>query len=211
MLQTRSSNRRIYQQWELMRPAIGIPAGWVKIQNVLTGHVLHHDYIALPPIAVPPLDTAAAQYRESWGAQWSFLSVIGGGGREGVSWMIKNRLTEGILSHGKNRSALNDRSLSASDKESRDIPLFSLWELEFDRTGDVIIRNGMGSVLEDTGRDRKNGHELDCCKRTFPVTARQLWILVYVPARSRSLRPLTEGFKRPTHRPAKSVSTSDQS
>lgn len=89
----------VAQRWEFIVPVVAIPAGWVQIQNLSTFHVLTHKYLCIPPVAMPPPEPCLPHNRETWGAQWSFQIAVDRQSHPtnlgGVSWIIKNRLTEG--------------------------------------------------------------------------------------------------------------------
>ena len=61
------------------RPVVSVPAGWLRIQNVVSRQVLSLTYSSLPPITVvAPISPSPI---ESWATQWSFThaSALGDG------------------------------------------------------------------------------------------------------------------------------------
>jgi len=68
-------NNSTKQVWELQKPVVSVPAGWLRLQNVASGHLLSQTYPSLPPlsIAMTVQTSSSSTYRETWATQWAFV------------------------------------------------------------------------------------------------------------------------------------------
>ncbi|KAL7268202.1 hypothetical protein RUND412_009184 [Rhizina undulata] len=87
------------QRWAFTLPLVAVPSGWIQIQNVETGRFLQHNYLSLPPfLAKNPVPLKPTYYRATWGLQWAFVYPLEHKENNPQNlWLIKNRLTGGLL------------------------------------------------------------------------------------------------------------------
>lgn len=151
-------------KWELVNPTVGVPTGWVRIKNASTGHLLDHTYLNTPPCLFPPPKCFShSKDRAGWGAQWSFTRPssnetegrIALSHRYNRSWVIRNRLTGGILAR-KEYEAVPGRKLQVCAWETTlqtphdEGP--QIWELDKMLDGSWVIKN-RNFVLAQQAKD----------------------------------------------------------
>jgi len=168
------------QIWELLKPVVSIPAGWLQLHNVATGHLLSQTYPSLPPLAIPA--TASSTGRESWATQWAFVhaSAVGGNNAESRLYVIKNRLTgtylkrqsSKLLHRGEAAGSINAWINYCHGTES------ALWNLELDAELNWKIVHKSGFLLEEAVVPLLDGYEIVCDQRAHDK--RKSWVLVYV-------------------------------
>jgi hypothetical protein len=168
------------QIWELLKPVVSIPAGWLQLQNVATGHLLSQTYPSLPPLAIPA--TASLIGRESWTTQWAFVhaSAVDDKSAESTVHVIKNRITGTYLKRGSSKllhrgeaaGSINAWRTYCHGDESE------LWNLELDAKWNWEIVHKSGFLLEEAVAPLLDGYEIVCDQRTHDK--RKSWILGYV-------------------------------
>ncbi|KAF8541815.1 hypothetical protein BDD12DRAFT_803384 [Trichophaea hybrida] len=55
------------QAWELHKPVVSVPAGWLRLQNFASGYLLSQTYPSLLPLAIPETASfSVSKYPEPW-------------------------------------------------------------------------------------------------------------------------------------------------
>ncbi|KAL7269458.1 hypothetical protein RUND412_007884 [Rhizina undulata] len=86
-----------YWAWEFLLPLVAIPPGWIHIESVATGKRLNHRYLgSVVHLSAPQI--LSSTNRDGWGSQWAFIAS--GEPDDENYWLVKNRLTGGLLEAG---------------------------------------------------------------------------------------------------------------
>jgi len=155
------------QFWELQKPVVSVPAGWLRIQNVASSQVLSQTCSSLPPITVPPPTSPTPN--ESWATQWVFVqaSTFGDSSAGNRSYVIKNRLTGTILRCEKSKEFHREAvgSINAWDPKCYGNDP-ELWSFEVDADGNWRVAHKSRLLLEETDVELLGGNEVICTTRT---------------------------------------------
>lgn len=130
-----------------------------------------------------------SKYRETWGTQWCLISpntFYRGAIVEKNVWIIKNRLTEGLLNSRHDKSPGRDDGISVGCTKSVEfgetINPRCLWKLELDQ-GDhwKIMQNSTFCFLEQSDLPLFDGREVVCTSEQVPERyRRKSWDFRYV-------------------------------
>lgn len=160
-----------------------MPPGWLRLQNVSSGHVLSQTYSSLPPISRSIVPASSfSSYHESWAAQWAFvrLSALSNNTLGSNAYLIKNRLTGGYLRcqasrfahRGEEPSSVNAWQTSHSGLSKKDS-----WQLELDRQSNwKIVHQESKFLLEEAAVQLLEGYEVVCV--TKMPDKRRSWVCV---------------------------------
>ncbi|KAL7268096.1 hypothetical protein RUND412_009297 [Rhizina undulata] len=193
------------QRWEFVVPLVAVPPGWIQIQNSSNNRFLQQTYATLPPfLAEHPVPSKQSCYRETWGAQWAFIHPPNhGGASTQTCWLIKNRLTGGLLGfreqvykNSKKRNVHANEVVPTSDNALQ-------WSVEADTEGRWEIVNQevkyplMAGVIRSyvfgtNGAERENDvgcFEVSCPSQAVPAHLEGFasWLLTRAGHKSKTL------------------------
>lgn len=175
-----------------------MPAGWVHIKNSASNYLLDHSHIACPPTLFPAPSLSSAEKMSvpskayaSWGTQWCFArpkTYDPENKNNAATWVIKNRLTGGVLAKAIKQSRHGDswldvaawtmqayrEELAIANKENQK---FSYeWILDKTVFGDWKLSDSLTRcVLTQPDAD---SHTLACKDTAYKASfARKRWII----------------------------------
>ncbi|KAF8531948.1 hypothetical protein BDD12DRAFT_869176 [Trichophaea hybrida] len=165
------------QYWQLQKPIVSVPAGWLRLQNVASSQVLSHTYLSLPPTTVPTPTSPTP--RESWATQWAFVqaSALGDGSSGSRIYMIKNRLTGGHLRCGPSKAIHREAvgSVNAWDAKCYGFDT-EFWSFELDAESNWMVVHKSGFLLEETDVRLLSGNEVACTTKTHHK--KKTWVFI---------------------------------
>ncbi|KAL7274954.1 hypothetical protein RUND412_002130 [Rhizina undulata] len=168
------SSNNPQQCWEFSIPVVGIPPGWVQIRNCCaTREFLQQEYITSPPFLAP---------------EWRFMMENEDEDSPQNYWCIKNRLTDGYLSHSREiyktpnpiDIIAGEVSVSLFDEPQGNYGRDSqLWKLQVHRDASWSIVNKLSGLAlakvespggEEVGVKRNSDGESDSKRRDFIIS-----------------------------------------
>jgi len=146
---------------------VSVPAGWLQIQNIVSGQVLSLTYSSLPPITVvAPISPSPI---ESWATQWSFTHTSALGDRKpgNRSYLIKNRLTGTYLRCWPSKLVFREAAGSVNAWETTcKYESFEFWRFELDEESNWRVVHSSGPLLEEVDVPLLGGNEVVCTNKT---------------------------------------------
>ncbi|KAF8535218.1 hypothetical protein BDD12DRAFT_808743 [Trichophaea hybrida] len=163
------------QVWELQKPVVSVPAGWLRLQIAASGHLLSQTYPSLPPLAISVTIATSAPltYRDSWATQWAFVQASAV-----KTYLIKNRLTgtylrcqlSNLIHRGEKAGSVNAWEVYCYGMKSE------LWNLELDAESNWKIVHNSGFLLEEAVVPLLDGYEIVCT--TKGLDKRKSWTFI---------------------------------
>ncbi|KAF8535217.1 hypothetical protein BDD12DRAFT_938741 [Trichophaea hybrida] len=186
------------QSWEPLKPVVSVPAGWLRLQNIASGHLLSQTYPSLPPLAIPATSSRST-YREHWATEWVFE-------RQGTKiYAIKNRLTgtylrcewSKLICRGEAAGSVNawkDYCYGVKPEQ---------WNLELDAEPNWKIVHNSGLLLEEAVVPLLDGYEIVCTTKLHDK--RKSW--AFIPSNSAVERLAGLSSPPPVYNPAANYQT----
>jgi hypothetical protein len=153
------------QAWELLKPVVSVPAGWLRLKNISSGHFLSQTSPSLPPLAIlyTALTSSSFTHHESWATQWAFTQAP-----DVKTYNIKNRLTGTYLRCQPSKLIHREEAEgSVNAWERSGCGKSEMWNLELDAESNWKIVHNSGLLLEEADVPLLHGYEIVCTTKTL--------------------------------------------